>query len=557
MNRNTILVFACAFGCAILLQTSTAHAWDEDTCGPTYGDQCTCPGANDPNPCAPGEECVCPKTSSTGTCTTVQNLCAETQPLEGKDTKAIYGGKQLVFDHSTAHWEMTYLIARCVGLAHTLTQNDTSTDYARLVAAADQATDMSSPYCGSSAVVAAKGEELYLNGYACGYEPGTETDKSAVLFYDKPLRLKYTDRCDEHTAFFHYPYRIAGKKQSGDPDESTLVALEKWAFGDSQTLIEQSSSTKTCDMAAGTCAYKMSDPPDLYNTAVPLNQSCSKTKPCSSGRCSNGQCVQSSQVCSHTFTSTTSEWEWPKTSSQTVDWSNPTEEDFKRLGIYLHAAGDYYSHLACQQLSGLPTLQGTTYLTLTAGTDPSDHVNYTNPCDTANVNTSDPNAQTAARNKCYAACSFDAHTCEFGSTTGDEDITGAGTPCGDADDELRLNTQYGLYKIWDVLQTAAKRTLTGHTFARTARYTIINEFKANLYSKNRQEYVKRQLATLPTTWPNTLGMKPPCACDDGLWGWVKGANKNNSGRSPYCCKEERRLPDGTLDGVNGTYCPYE
>lgn len=434
MKRAAILgLFA-----SISIFTSHTYAWDEDTCGSS----------------------AAPRDSTDPT-------CASTAPLDGRH-------QTLVFDHSTAHWEMTYLMARCVGI---------SSDTATRIAAADEATDMSSPACGSSPpnsvdAGADYAGQFYWEGYACGYELDPDPNvqnASAVPFFNGTLRWSRTDRCRSvrtglstlhgHSEFFHYPYYRTSNTTNN------LSTLEAWAFGRSSSLTDPSDNN--CDLANGA-----------------TTNACSNTSPLSLNQFSG-----SGNVCRWTNWST--DWRMPASSSNTTDSDAP-----HRLGIYLHSLGDSYSHRTCQQYAAQP-ISNDVVLVPTNGT-PTNHANF----DTAGTNCEAlPATQSNTREQCHAACALDAHDCEFGN---DESPVCADDTTTNA---LRSASLAGLRKVWDTLASFANRR-TAENNTRTVqlwRSSITEGFANNYHGADRQAYVR--------SWLPTSG-ETVCSCRNGVYDWI-------------------------------------
>lgn len=476
---------------AVTLASGPAFAFDEDTCGDT--------AANASSPY-------------------VAN-CAPITPLGGTQ-------KDRTFDHAVAHWEFTYLLARCAGVPD---------DKAEVLAASDEATDMSSPYCGSYAVYQTD-TTLAKEGYACGYVLSSSEatfDEGADDFdpkYKPSVQFAYTDRCYNgsqkpnssgstvsnqggHGEFFHYPFWEVGTGQAN------LLRTEAWASGKSADLLDPQAN---CNMKDLSCNYSM-------KSGAPCNYTSGNKATCP-------------KVCADTATS----WSWPSPfagdTSLGVDWPALGADDasFKRLGIYLHSLGDYSSHYLCQYYSGQTRNATTGMITVppTKGANTS-HTNF----DESDAYRSCTKNNLFGYDACAAACSFDQHDCEFGTKGVDvcSDVADGSTVSGTSVDSiLRSYSTIGLRNVLNYLVKVAGKTSTSSVTS--MGYSVVDSFVAKAYAKDRYNYVKGQLTAKATA--TAVLKKEPCMCDDGagtrgLFGWVAGTNKDAKGNVVYCCKEQK------------------
>ncbi|MBI5611096.1 MAG: hypothetical protein HY902_19645 [Deltaproteobacteria bacterium] len=472
------LALAVAVGASLAAQAGLA--WDEDTCGSTANP--------DPN-------------------------CADPAPLQGSDSHG------LVMDHATAHWEATYLMARCVGLPDAT---------ARIVAAGDHATDASSAYCGAVAVNQSQGGELYYEGYNCGYEFTPSSPPGAVPAYETaPIRLLYTDRCytavkqSGHGEFFHFPY---WKWDANGHSYASLVYTRDWAEGKSAKLYDPA---EKCDMAPSNsscdAAMKSQDKSCSWACNDPDQQNCSSKTKCP-------------KICEGK-----SGWTWPTaySGSASLSWpASATTDDWVRVGVYLHSLGDYYSHMTCEVYSGQSKSDVGWLVVDPAGQGPTTHTNafaatsdFAKSC-AALPSDATAKAGTISKEMCEAACGFPAHDCEFGPYCFGSRCAqcSAGASWNKVDTDLRGQAVSGLAAVWQFLaKRAGRNELQAEALA--YRDTVVWGFGNLSAAKDRQNYVKSLLAV------DSAGKRQPCMCADGIYGWQKDS------KGGYCCKED--LQNGT------------
>lgn len=447
--RKTTLTFALLSVVASLAAPRVARAWDEDTCSPGSEPEST---AEFPDP-----------------------ACADPQPLLGSNPSIQY-------DHATAHWEMTYAMARCVGIDDNEGQR---------IAAADEGTDMSSPACGSKIINNNTDGQYYLAGYACGYEVGTgDVSQSAVPAYAETLRWMHTDRCrfvtsngnlHGHGEFFHYPYWSTGGSSN------SLNSLERWVFNEAQTLVDPADTAQSangCDMA-GTTTVDPSTPACNTITVSNLNDY-----------------VTSQPVCPGVAQS---EWRMPARPS-----SMDGDRAF-RMGIYMHSLGDSYSHYTCQYYSGQPETSAHT-VQVPIDSTATDHNDYnTTRGKRCGTSESDPGERRSGVSfeMCENACSLDAHSLEWG--TSDTANYGNAT----ATTALRDRSVAGLRAVWSSLVRYRGWSSRDAAQVTTMRDSITSTFNGYYNGDDRQAYARR-LAT--SNRPQS------CGCPGGVFGLARGSN---------------------------------
>ncbi len=480
----------------LIALSAPAVAWDEDTCA-TY----------DPATATTGDAGVIVTTDDAGVSTVRDPYCANPQPLLGSNST-------IAWDHSTAHWEYTYAVARCVGLADAEAQR---------LAAADEATDMSSPACGSTDANVS-GDQYYREGYACGYEIGARGDAgaSAITPYPAMLRWSQTDRCRRttatrtsllgHSEFFHYPYWTTTAT-----DGTQLAALERlsgWASGVRAHLFDPagSSSSPPCDMANPTPAGAVACTTPTVSSYAEYNNS--RRSVC---RSSTGS------------PNPNDGWRMPQS---TVEG----DERAFRTGIYLHSLGDSYSHFTCQWFSGQSVNTSTYRVTVPvdasgASAGATDHTSYGSAmfayrCDRMNlpmITLPDGSAHQVTTEECNAACDLGAHDREFGSYDTAKLSTSA------ALQSLRNVSITGLTAVWTALATHAGRTSRDDMprYQATAyRANIPRYFNGYYDGAARQAYVRNLMAS---------DRVQPCTCPHGVYDWVpSGVDATGARTGGYC-----------------------
>ncbi|MFO0648220.1 MAG: hypothetical protein U0326_18420 [Polyangiales bacterium] len=485
------LVASLSLG-ALVAFSLPALAWDEDTCAAF-------------DPATVYDAGVV--TATDGGVTTVRDpYCANPQPLLGSNAS-------IAWDHATAHWELTYAMARCVGIADA---------EARRIAAADEATDMSSPACGSKAANA-NGDQYYREGYACGYEIGArgDADASALPPYTGTLRWSQTDRCRRttasnpslrgHSEFFHYPYWT--DTTDAGVTSTVLERLSGWAAGSRADLFDPvaAGSNPPCDMA---------NPTPSGATACPT--------PTVSGYTEFDAGVS---VCRSTTGTPTPDEGWRMPQSTVTG-----DERAFRMGIYLHSLGDSYSHFTCQWFSGqtvdTATWRVTVPVTNGSSTGATDHTSYKSGtfayrCSRPSLPTitlPDGTTHQVTTEECNAACDLGQHDREFGSY----DTAGLSTAVSVS--SLRNASIHGMDAVWLALATYAGRTArddSPRAQASVMRYTVPNGFNAYYDGASRQAYVRDLFSQ---------GREQPCACPNGAYDWVPGTVDRNGTRTPGYCE---------------------
>jgi hypothetical protein len=482
---------------------SLAHAWDEDTC-------------------SDGSE---PASQSTF----ADPVCANPQPLLGNGPVISNASatSTLYFDHSVSHWEFTYAMARCVGIADTEAQK---------IAAGDEATDMSSPSCGSAELKSfldtqkqANSSQYFLAGYACGYEIGPNGDAgaSAVPAYPGTLRWAHTDRCRSvtgptttkyaglhgHGEYFHYPYWTT------DGKTNNLTALEAWASGSSTVLIDPADSTRAapngCDMAT-----------------LDASASCSSVDLRSLSLLSD----PSTRVCAST---TNTDWTMPAVAKAgEADTNAPY-----RLGIYLHSLGDSYSHFTCQTYAG-QSYSGSTVVVATSSTA-TDHTDYSTPTFCGTSATSSSSRPTGVSyDMCVQACQLDAHNLEYGGA--DTLNYGVSTTI----QALRNRSVEGFRAVWDKLAVYAKRSARDNTSSQASAYraNIPMYYDSYYNASDRQKYMHGLF------YPQSWVPEQPCMCANGVYGWVPSAYSSTTGKygPGYCSTLASIQVTAAADGTSPT-----
>lgn len=469
--------FALASAAALALCAQPARAWDEDTCA----------------------EYDAASTADAGTGAGRDPYCANPQPLLGSNAA-------IAWDHSTVHWEFTYVMARCVGID--------DAEAARL-AAADEATDMSSPACGSKAAnvgTGADADQYYREGYACGYEIGTRGDAgaSAVPPYNGMLRWSQTDRCRRttarndsllgHSEFFHYPY---WSTTSGSVTTTALDRLSGWASGQRADLIDPAGTS--CDMAASDAGVAPCTAPTVssyteYGTDASVCRTASGSPSPNEG------------------------WRMPR-STETGD-----ERAF-RTGIYLHSLGDSYSHFTCQWFSGQTVDTATWRVTVPTTSGPTDHTSYASGSFAYRCNRSplpvvtlpDGMPHPVTTEECNAVCDLGQHDLEFGSFDTSNPSTSTAVQA------VRNASVQGLTAVWDALATYAGRSARDdapRSQATAYRYNIPRNFNAYYDGASRQSYARALVRS---------GAEQPCTCPRGVYDWVpSGVDASGARTGGYC-----------------------
>jgi hypothetical protein len=482
-----------------------AQAWDEDTCS----------NNSEINPDGTYVDAA---------------YCASATPLEGKHP-------ELNFDHSVSHFEFTYLMGRC------LARGD---ENSRKLAAADAGADMSSPACGSGAVDtgATYDGEFYYAGYACGYEldeAAATATMPAVPAYSSTLRWKHTDRCRSsrkgdatgvhgHGEFFHYPYwAVSG-------GTNTLESLKQWAHGTAATLLDPSDATAAnCDMASSSgCAFSW-----------PLKH---KKNTRSGAVWADLTDINGEPLCEW---STAAEWTMPDPHPSTGGWDTDTGWPL-RIGIYLHALGDYHSHSLCQLYSGQPTNDATftgDIVVPVSDDGPTDHADYEGRCPAEGVSYQvGEEIVTYTQAECFEVCGLSAHDAEYGAVRSSSDATKA----------LCSATKDGLNAVWDEIAGypywTTKRDVES---TQHIRDQIVDNFASYYDPADRQEYV-HSLMTKGGTVDIGATADSPCLCANGVYDWVDKKIVRNGTKStviPGFCASPKSIVLATSSTETSTATP--